>query len=114
MSARILNVLMGTWLFLSAFMWPHQPVQGVATIACGVVIVLLSLGTIYVPTLRYGTAVAALALFVTSVVRSGISDRTVWHNTVVAVIVLIAALVDTRQRRLRDGTDELSKPLEAH
>jgi hypothetical protein len=114
MSVRILNVLIGTWLFLSTFMWPHQPIHAVATLVCAVVIVLLSLGTIYVPRLRYGTALAALTLFVTSVATSGVSDRTVWHNTVVAVIVLVAALVDTRQRRLRDDTDELSKPLEAH
>ena len=25
MTARIFNVLLGTWLFLSAFAWPHHP-----------------------------------------------------------------------------------------
>ena len=25
MTARIFNVLIGTWLFLSAFVWPHTP-----------------------------------------------------------------------------------------
>ena len=44
MTARIFNVLLGTWLFLSAFAWPHPPAQGFTALVCGALTVLLRAG----------------------------------------------------------------------
>jgi hypothetical protein len=94
MPARIFNVLIGAWLFLSAFAWPHTSLARSAALICGGLTAVLSLGTIYVSGLRYLTAVVATALFVISMTSAERFDRTFWHNGVIAVVIFVAALVD--------------------
>ena len=113
MSARIFNVLLGTWLFLSAFAWPHTTAQKMATVAAGVLTVLTALVSIYVPRVRYLTALLAVALFVTSLATAGMS-QTFWHNAVCAIAIFIAALFDrgtVGARNRRDERDELTDQL---
>jgi uncharacterized membrane protein YoaK (UPF0700 family) len=116
MSVRILNVLIGTWLLLSAFAWPHQPVQGVVTMACAVVIVLSSLASIYSQRFRYVTAFAALVLFLAALTSAHGLERTVWHNAAIAVVVFFTSLVDRGVRREQNAAtdDQLSRPVGQH
>jgi hypothetical protein len=115
MSARILNVLIGTWLFLSAFAWPHSPTQKVAALACGVLTMLSALASIFYPRVRYLTAVLAVVLFVSSLSTAARYDVTFWHNAVVAIGIFVVALFDRgtprERRRLRTEGDELSRPI---
>jgi len=95
MSARIFNVLLGAWLFLSAFAWPHSGMQFPAALVCGGLTVVLSLATIYIPGLRYLTAVVAALLFASSIASVRHWDpRTSWHNAIIAVAIFVAALID--------------------
>jgi len=94
MSARIFNVLIGTWLFLSAFAWPHTHGQKLAAIICGAATAVLSLAANYFSGLRYLTAVIAVMLFVISVTGASRWNTTFWHNGIVAVAIFVAALVD--------------------
>jgi hypothetical protein len=95
MTPRIFNVLLGTWLFLSSFAWPHNSPAYVAALACGALTVVLSLAAFYVPGLRYLTAVVAVVLLVASLSTSASRwDRTFWHNSIVAVAIFVAALLD--------------------
>jgi lysylphosphatidylglycerol synthetase-like protein (DUF2156 family) len=94
MTARIFNVLIGTWLFVSSFAWPHTHGQHLAAMICGALTVLLSLGTTYFAGLRYFTAVIAVMLVVLTVASPHGWDRTSWHNVVIGVAIFIAALVD--------------------
>ena len=55
MTARIFNTLLGTWLFLSAFAWPHTPAQGMVTMVCAALTVLTALVSIFRPRVRYLT-----------------------------------------------------------
>ena len=71
MSLRILNVLIGTWLFVSAFMWPHSPLEAAFTMACGGLSVVFALATIYNGGFRYLNAGLAVVLFISSIVLSG-------------------------------------------
>jgi hypothetical protein len=111
MSGRIFNVLIGTWLFLSRFAWPHRPVLGAVTMIAGVLIVLSALGGIYSMRFRYVTAGTALVLFVASLASARVSDMTVWHNVVIAVVVFFVALVDHGTRAATDRGDQLSRPI---
>ena len=94
MGARIFNVLIGTWLFLSAFAWPHAHGQKLAAIICGAATALLSLATNYFSGLRYLTAVIGVMLFVISVSAAPWRTPTSWHNGIIAVAIFVAALVD--------------------
>ena len=69
MPLRIFNVLIGTWLFVSAFAWPHSSIQGVTALVCGALTAICALATIYVPRVRYLTALVGLVLFVSTVGR---------------------------------------------
>jgi len=95
MSPRTLNILLGTWLFLSSFVWPHSSPAFVAAVACGALTVVLSLATSYASGLRYLTAAVAVILLVASLSTSASRwDRTFWHNSIVAIAIFIAALMD--------------------
>jgi len=122
MSARIFNVLLGTWLFLSAFAWPHTTAQGMVTLAAGALTVLTALVSIYYPRVRYLTAMLAILFFVASLATAGMS-QTFWHNAVCAIAVFIAAMFDRGNVGLRtrdqndemeyhaDATDRLRRPI---
>jgi hypothetical protein len=101
MTARIFNVLIGTWLFLSAFTWPHQSAQGFSALVCGALTVLFALATIYLPNVRYLTAATAVLLFITSIASAMRLDRTFWHNAVIAIAIFVAALLDPAAPGLR-------------
>jgi hypothetical protein len=108
MSARIFNVLLGTWLFLSTFAWSHTPAQGMIALAAGALTILTALVSIYYPSVRYLTALIAVLLFVASLATAGMS-QTFWHNAVCAIGIFIAAMFDrgTAGLRVRDEHDEL-------
>jgi hypothetical protein len=114
MSARIFNVLLGTWLFLSAFAWPHMPATKVATMVGGALTVVTALFSIYHPRVRYLTAVFAVLLFVGTLATLSARNQTFWHNAVCAIAIFIAAMFDrgtVGARSRRDERDELSDQL---
>ena len=94
MTARIFNVLIGTWLFLSSFAWPHSTVQRYAAMICGALTILFSLFTIYNPGVRYLTAVMAVVLFVETLMTGRPPSMSFWHDAVIAIAIFVAALVD--------------------
>jgi hypothetical protein len=116
MTLRIFNVLLGTWLFMSAFAWPHTPAQGMATMACALLTVLTALVSIYYPRVRYLTAMIAVALFVASLATASSMSQTFWHNAVIAIVIFLVALFDkgtvgAGSRRWRNASDELGGPI---
>ena len=115
MTGRIFNVLIGTWLFLSAFGWPHSPAQGMTALICGALTLLTALASIFYPRVRYLTATIAVVLFVASLATASPRyDLTFWHNAVFAIVIFLIALFDkgTIGARQRYGVrDELSQPI---
>lgn len=101
MSPRIFNVLMGIWLFISAFAWRHSPAEFWAALICGAVTIVLTLGTFYVPGLRYLVAVFALMLLVESVTAAASVRRTAWHDAIIAIAIFVAAMLSRGPARAR-------------
>jgi uncharacterized membrane protein HdeD (DUF308 family) len=93
MNPRIFNVLMGVWLFISAFAWRHSPAQFWAALICGALTVLLTLATFYVPGVRYLVAVFAVFLFVESLTGAAGFRRTAWHDAIIAIAIFAAAML---------------------
>ncbi len=93
MSPRIFNILIGIWLVISAFAWLHSPVQFWAALICGAVTILLTLGTFYVPGLRYLVAVFAMFLFVESLTAAAGFRRAAWHDAIISIAIFLAALL---------------------
>jgi hypothetical protein len=103
MTIRIFNVLMGTWLFISAFMWPHSPLEAAFTMACGGLTVVFALATIYSGAFRYVNAGLAVLLFISTIVLTAGAWRgpTMWHNAVVAIALFVIALFDGSPETVR-------------
>ncbi|HXU00470.1 MAG TPA: hypothetical protein VN903_05730 [Polyangia bacterium] len=101
MTARIFNVLIGTWLFLSSFAWPHTTAQRYAAMICGALTVLFSLFTVYNPGIRYMTAVVAVVLFVETLTLVRPGTMTFWHDAVIAIAIFFGALLDKGRAGVR-------------
>jgi hypothetical protein len=101
MTARIFNVLIGTWLFISAFAWPHTQTQAATAIFGGVATVALAILSIYSRQARYANAGVAVVIFVVSLFGPSMRDGTVWHNTIMAAAILFSSLIGGSQESIR-------------
>jgi hypothetical protein len=95
MSARTVNVILGIWLFLSAFLWSHTAGQLTNTWICGALCTGIALISMPMPNARYLNTGLSLWLFVSAFAIAADNVGTVWNNSLVAVAVFIASLVET-------------------
>ena len=101
MTTRIFNALLGMWLFVTAFMWPHGAPVGTLTIVCAVLTFLLAIGSFYTMAARYANLVVAAALFIGTLALPTMTRATVWNNVIVAVAMLAASLMDRGPEAMR-------------
>lgn len=93
MTARIFNVLIGTWLAVSAFAWPHnRPGFGFALV-CGVLTAVLAIGTLYSKFARYLNALVAIVLVISTMTMVSSRDPTYWNNTICGVAIFVSGLI---------------------
>ena len=90
---RIINAILGVWLFVSAFLWPHSQAQLTNTWICGVLCVVFSLVAMAVPQARYLNTLLAIWLFISAWALPTVSAGTIWNNVLVAIAVFILSLV---------------------
>jgi hypothetical protein len=101
MTTRIFNALIGMWLFVSAFVWPHYQGEGALTIICAVLTFILAIASFYTIGARYANIVVAAALFIGTLALPAMTRATVWNNVIVAVAVLFSSLVDRGPESVR-------------
>ena len=94
MTARIFNILMGLWLFASAFVWPHNRAQLVSTALCGVVAALFAALTSYNARSRYVTAAIGALVVVLAFALHPLGSATFWHNGIIGISIAAAAVMD--------------------
>jgi hypothetical protein len=98
--ARNINVILGFWLFLSAFMWPHGHSEFVNTVILGLVTMFVALIAFGVPTLRFLNTAVGVWLILSWFVLSRSSGATAWNNILAGVaIVGVSLLGDGVTRR---------------
>jgi hypothetical protein len=96
MAARTVNVLLGIWLFISAFVWNHNLAQRTNTWICGVLVVIFALLATRAPAARFVNVVLGAWLFV-SAFFLGPNHGTVWNNALVGIAVLLLALTPSER-----------------
>lgn len=94
MTARIFNILMGLWLFASAFIFPQGRGQFAWTAICGALTVLFSALTSYNRRSRYVSAAVGGLVVVLAFVAHPMGSATFWHNGVMGISIAVAALAD--------------------
>jgi hypothetical protein len=102
-SVRIINVALGTWLFLSAFAWPHSRAQQTNTWIVGALTVAIAYAGMTVPWARYFNTVLAIWLFISAFVLPKLSVGTVWNNVLVAIAIFCVSLVPSDRRHGAPG-----------
>lgn len=105
MTPRIFNVLAGIWLFVSAFAWPHDPGQLGYTVTCALATVVFAVLTSYFGWARYLTASTGVVIFVLAFALSPWGSATFWHNAVVGIAIMIAALMNGGREAARRERD---------
>jgi hypothetical protein len=102
---RIFNILMGVWLFASAFILPQGHGQVASTAVCGVLTTLFAALTSYDGRSRYLTeAVGALVVVLAFAVHP-LGSATFWHNGVMGISIAVAAWADRGPLIERYGRD---------
>ena len=92
MAARTLNILLGIWLFISAFIWTHSQAQLTNTWILGVLCVAFALIATRVEQVRYLNTALAVWLFISAFALNSQSRGTMWNNALVAVAIFIISL----------------------
>ena len=96
-SARVANLVLGLWLALSAFLWPHTPTSMGNTWIIGVAIAITAVSALWLPRVRWLNAAFAVWLLISSVAIYPANSETVWNNAIVACLVFVLAVVPTRR-----------------
>jgi len=94
MTARIVNVLIGLWLFASAFILPQGRGQVATTAICGLLVALSAALTSYDHRFRYVTEVLGLAVVVLAFAVHPLGSATFWHNGIMGISTMAAAFAD--------------------
>jgi SPW repeat len=95
--ARGFTLLLGVWLFISAFIWPHTAAEMTNTWICGVIAVLFAAIGMRVPQVRYVNTVMSIWLFISAFALPMTGAGTVWNNVIVAISIFVSSLVPTGQ-----------------
>jgi hypothetical protein len=91
--ARGINVVLGIWLFISAFLWDHSLAERTNTWILGVLCVVFALIAMSTPTARWLNTILSIWLFISVWALPHQNLGTMWNNAVVAIIVFLASLV---------------------
>jgi uncharacterized membrane protein len=97
MPTRVANIILGVWLVVSAFLWPHSPSQSTNTWVLGVLCASFALIALAVPKVRYLNTALAVWLFISAWVLPRVSAATVWNNVLVAIAIFLFSLAPSEQ-----------------
>ena len=112
--ARITNLVLGTWLFISAFIWAHTAQSFTNTWVLGAIIAVASLVALAVPPVRYVNTAAAIWLFFSSIFWvPHVYLGTVWHNAILAIVVFVVSLVPSRKVAMGRGRAPVRREVHA-
>ncbi len=92
-AARWLNVILGVWLFISAFVWEHTTAERTNSWILGVLCVVFALVAMSQPTARYLNTILAIWLFISVWALPHDNHGTMWNNALVAIAIFIVSLV---------------------
>jgi hypothetical protein len=100
-SARLINVFLGVWLFISAFAWAHTDAQFANSWVCGVLCVIFSLVALGYPPARYLNTVLSIWIFVSAWILPTREVATVWSNVFVALSIFLVSLIPSEREPVR-------------
>jgi hypothetical protein len=104
-----INVILGVWLFISAFVWHDSHAQATNTWICGVLCVVIAIAGMGVPWARFLNTGLAVWLFVSAWALPTEHVATLWNNVLVAIALFVVSLVPSDTTSLPGGLDRLAR-----
>lgn len=95
--ARWVNAILGVWLFISAFVWPHTGPAQTNTWICGVLAFVFALGAMAAPGIRWLNTLLAIWLFFATWAIYHLTAGTLWNNMIVAVVIFCLSFVPSER-----------------
>jgi hypothetical protein len=95
--ARLVNLAVGGVLLVGALSL-HSGSLAWITILVGAAVVVCELVAFKIPAVRFGSVVAAVALFVATVSAVGVTQTGAGINIVASIVIAASALVPARER----------------
>ena len=92
LAARVVNLVLGVWLFVSAFAWTHGKAQMTNTWILGVLAVIFALIATRVPKASYLNTALAVWLFISAFALPRMHQGTAWNNVLVAIVMFFVSL----------------------
>jgi hypothetical protein len=93
---RFASIVLGVWLFVSAFVWAHDESSRTNTMVLGVLIAIVGALSTLRSSARLVNVVAAVWLFFSTLWVFHPSQAAGWNNAIVAFLVLAVSFVPTR------------------
>ena len=97
--SRVANIILGIWLVISAFIWPHTYEQTTNTWIVGILCVVFSVISLRVPEVQYLNTILAIWLFISVWVLPTADPRTRWNHTLVSIAIFLCSLAPGYIRR---------------
>ncbi|HSN96798.1 MAG TPA: SPW repeat protein [Candidatus Nanopelagicales bacterium] len=104
-AARGINVALGVWLFISAFLWPHSYAQFTNAWVLGVLCVAFAVIGMWAPPARYLNTALGVWLFISAWALPTISSGTVWNHVIVSIAIFAVSLLPTTTRTRTSPTN---------
>ena len=90
--SRSVNAVLGAWLFISAFIWPHSEVSRINTAVCGLVVLVIALSALRIPPMRWLNTAIGIWVVIGAALLPHASVGTVWNNIIVGLLVLLVSV----------------------
>ncbi|HWU88563.1 MAG TPA: hypothetical protein VN253_14875 [Kofleriaceae bacterium] len=87
--------MLGVWLLISAFIWPHTASSQANTWIVGVLIAAAAIWSMYMPQIRWVNTALSVWLFVSTFFISHQTPGTRWNNVIVAILAFLASVIPT-------------------
>ena len=94
--ARYVNIALGVWLFISAFIWPHTHAQFTNTWLMGVITVVVGFISLGSPPFRFVNTIVGIWLVISGFSFPSVTAGTRWNNVLVGIAIFVVSLVGSR------------------
>jgi hypothetical protein len=109
-SPRWINVLVGLWLIVSAFAWPHTTLQLVHALLVGASCAAIACLATKSPQARYLNVALGLWLYASGWFLPVATAATLNNHAIMSAVMVLIALVPSRRERLRAASSVDRRP----
>ena len=108
-SPRLIEVTLGVWLFVSAFLWPELRVRVTNTWISGVLCVTFAIAGMGLSWARTFNSALAIWLFVAAWALPIAHVATLWNNVLCSIALFVVSLVPSDTTTLPGGLGRLAR-----